>query len=137
MNTHPYLRAYMAGIAVPTVFMLVIFAMFCVLRFGYKADVPIERVVVFPLALVPNLWGLWNMLYLAMHPHHRLPLGIHGALLPALLLPAAFAVIRVMNAWLPAYSATAFWLLLPWLLVVYYLLWKYLVAFCNEMLGIA
>ncbi len=137
MNTHPYLRAYMAGIVIPTIFLLLIFASFCVLRFGYNVDVPVERVLIFPLALVPNFWGVWNILYVALRPQRRLPLGIHGALLPALLLPVAFFAIRALNAWIPDYSVTAFWLLLPWLLVVYYLLWKYLVGFFNHMLEIA
>jgi hypothetical protein len=28
MNTHPYLRAYMAGVMIPTIFLLVVFAVF-------------------------------------------------------------------------------------------------------------
>ena len=137
MNTHPYLRAYMAGIVVPTIFVLGIFAFFCVARFGYNVEVPIERAIVFPLALVPNFWGVWNIFYVAMRSHRRLPLGIHGALLPAILLPVAFFMIRTINGWLPSYFATAFWLLLPWLLIVYYLLWKHLVGFFNRMMEIA
>lgn len=137
MNTHPYLRAYMAGIVVPSVFVLFIFAAFCVIRFGYRVDLPIERAIVFPLALVPALWGAWNMLYLALHSRRRLPLGIHGALLPAILLPAAFFVTRALDLWIPLEYAATFWLVLPGLLIVYYLVWKHLVGFFNEMLGIA
>ena len=58
MNTHPYLRAYLAGIAVPTMFMLVVLTFFIVARFVYNVPVVIERLLVFPMAVVPNLWGL-------------------------------------------------------------------------------
>jgi hypothetical protein len=33
---------------------------------------PLERGLVFPMAVVPNIWGFWNMLYLAVRsqvPH--------------------------------------------------------------------
>jgi len=137
MNTHPYLRAYMAGILVPSVFVLFIFAAFCVVRFGYRVDLPIERAIVFPLALVPALWGAWNMLYLAMHSHRRLPLGVHGAVLPAVLLPVAFLTAQALDVGIPLQIATTFWIVLPCVVIIYYLVWKYLVGFFNEMLGIA
>ena len=61
MNTHPYLRAYMAGITVPTMFLLVIVAGYAVVRFAFDVSIPVERAIAFPMAVVPNLWGLWNM----------------------------------------------------------------------------
>ncbi len=137
MSTHPYLRAYMAGIVFPTMFILAIFGFFCVARFVYNIQFPIERVVIFPLAVVPNLWGVWNILYAAQRSHRRLPLGIHGALLPAILLPLALVAARALDLPIPSCFVTAFWMVLPGLLVVYYLVWKYLVGFLNAMLGIA
>jgi hypothetical protein len=137
MSAHPYLRAYMAGIVVPTVFVLVIFAVFCVARFVYDVDVPIERIIVFPLALVPNLWGLWNLLYVSRHSHRRLPLGLHGAVLPVLVTPLAVGGAMVLGFAFPSSFATAFLLAFPIVLVVYYVIWKYLVGFFNELLGIA
>src|SRR5450759_2244305 len=80
MTTHPYLRAYMAGVTVPSVFVLFVFLVFCVIRFAYNPEFPIERVLVFPMALVPAIWGIWNMVYLAMHTRRYIPLGAHGAL---------------------------------------------------------
>jgi hypothetical protein len=135
MNVHPYLRAYMAGICIPTVFMLVIFAVFCTARFGYQVDVPLERAVVFPLALVPNLWGVWNIFYLALRK--RLPLGIHGALLPVILFPAAIFVARTVVGPFPSFFTTVMSLAIPVVLIVYYLVWKYLVGFLNRLVGIA
>src|SRR5260370_5864817 len=97
MNQHIYLRAYLAGIAVPTVFLLVVMTDYCVLRFVYDFPVPVERVIVFPMAVVPNLWGLWNVVFIALRS--RLPLhpGLHGALLPILLAPLVIAFAGIMH----------------------------------------
>jgi hypothetical protein len=137
MSTHPYLRAYMAGIVFPTMFVLAIFGFFCASRFVYNIEFPIERFVIFPLALVPNLWGAWNIVHAAQHSHRRLPLGIHGALLPAILLPLALVVARGLDFPFPSHFVTAFWLVLPGIVIIYYLVWKYLVSFFNAMLGVA
>jgi hypothetical protein len=137
MNTHPYLRAYMAGVVLPSVFVLAILAFFLVARYGYAVDVPIERIVVFPLALIPFLWGVWNMVFLSMHSRRWLPLGIHGALLPVVLLPIAFLLAQPQLARYAFPFAAAFWVALPGVTIVYYLVWKYLVAFFNRVLGIA
>ncbi len=137
MNTHPYLRAYMAGIAIPSVFMLVVFAAFCVLRFGYRLDVPLERAVVFPLALVPNLWGVWNMLYVARAGRPWLPIGLHGALLPVLVFPVSLVVARTVIGPFPSFFATLMALAIPAVVIIYYLVWKYMVSFLDRMLGIA
>jgi hypothetical protein len=137
MNRHPYLRAYMAGIAVPTVFLLFIFAFFCVARFVYDVPYPVERVIIFPMALVPNLWGIWNMLFLSLHSRRHLPLGFHGAVLPLLAVPLGFVVAKALGFWIPVIFPTALAITLPWLLVVYYLTWKYFVGFFNRLLEIS
>ncbi|HVH50301.1 MAG TPA: hypothetical protein VM781_01445, partial [Candidatus Bathyarchaeia archaeon] len=62
MNKHPFLRAYLAGIAVPTAFLLVVMTGYTCARYVWDIPAPIERVIVFPMAFVPNLWGLWNVL---------------------------------------------------------------------------
>lgn len=136
MKQHPYLRAYMAGIVVPTVFLLFFLTFFIVARIVYQVPFPLERVIVFPMALVPNLWGVWNMLHLRLHSR-RLPIGFHGALLPILLTPAGFAVARTLDFVPPLNAATPAIIGFPIVLVIYYLVWKYLVGFFNELLGIA
>ena len=135
MNQHPYLRAYMAGIVVPTLFLLVGITVFTIARFIYHVPVPIERVIVFPMAVVPNAWGAWNMLYVFLRSRRHLSIGFHGAILPFLLAPAGFALARALGITFltPTLYATGF----PVALVVYYLAWKHLVGFCNELLGIA
>src|SRR6266700_3374235 len=64
MNPHPYLRAYMAGSAVPTMLLLVVLGGFLIARYTFHIPIPIERAIVFPMALVPNIFGAWNIFYL-------------------------------------------------------------------------
>ena len=92
MNTHPYLRAYLAGIFVPTLVLPLILTVFIVVRLVLAVPVPIERFIIFPMAVVPSLFGLWNMLCLWSHPRTHLPLGVHGAILPFLGAPTGALV---------------------------------------------
>ena len=148
MTTHPYLRAYLAGVLVPTLILPVMLAVFIVVRLYLQEPFPIERGLVFPLALVPVLWGLWNILWLWSHPSSHFSVGLHGMVLPLLLAPAGalvathlgvlelgathvtwFQSIQVSYAWIaPCFAAV---------LAAYYLAWKYVVGFLNRMLGIA
>jgi hypothetical protein len=138
MTTHPYLRAYMAGVAVPSVFLLLVLAALCVVRLEYNPEFPVERVLVFPLALVPAGWGIWNMVYLAMRKRRYMPLGCHGALVPVFLVPAGLGTAKALGVELPlGASWTIVLVALPLLMIVYYLAWKLLVGFLNEVLGIA
>jgi hypothetical protein len=127
----------MAGIFVPSIVVVFAFALFATVRFGFHADVPIERVIVFPLALVPNVWGLWNILFVRMHSRGWLPLGVHGAILPLLLSPSGYAIATWQGFALPEFAATGFAVGFPVALIAYYLVWKHVVGFFNQMLGIA
>ncbi len=135
MNRHPYLRAYMAGITIPTAFLLIAVAAFIIARHVYAVPIAIERVIAFPMAFVPNLWGAWNMLYVALHSRRWLSIGIHGALLPLLLAPAGYVVQRAMGTMI--WNLQIFVIAFPIGLLVYYLVWKYAVRFFNELLGVA
>jgi len=136
MNNHPYLRAYMAGITIPTLFLLVAMTAFCIARFVYDIPVPIERAIVFPMALVPNLWGLWNMLYVRLRPR-RLSIGLHGAILTFLIAPLGLAAaLHVLH--LPtSYVFARFPIGFPMAVALYYLAWKHAVGFFNELLELA
>ena len=136
MNKHTYLCAYMAGIAVPTVFLLVVMTAFCFERYVFDIPVPVERVIVFPMAVVPNLWGVWNILFVALHSRRNVPIGLHGAALPLLLAPLGYAVARILEFPIPHFAAAVFPVAFPIGLAVYYLAWKYLVAFLNGVLGL-
>ena len=111
MSNHPYLRAYMAGISVPTPLLLIPLTAFFIARFVYNIPVPVERVIIFPMAIIPNLFGVWNML----HTTH------YGFIY--------FGVVEIHYTFL----AVVF----PAALIVYYLVWKYLIGFCNRVAGIA
>jgi hypothetical protein len=137
MNQHTYLRAYMAGIVTPTIFLLVVATVFCIVRYGYNIPVPIERVIVFPMAVVPNLWGLWNMLFVGSHARTHLSLGLHGAVLPVLLGPLGFLLTRALDFRVPHGDASALPIAAPVALIAYYLAWKYIVGFLNGVLGVA
>jgi len=148
MNTHPYLRAYMAGIVVPSLGLLVALTVFILTRLVFHVPVPIERVIIFPMAVVPNAFGLWNIFYVWSRQHRHLPIGFHGALLPPAL-AAIGAAAAMCGGFLTVGSHGVTWfqtisvpyfLIGLWFLValaVYYLVWKYAVGFLNQMLGIA
>jgi len=147
VNHHPYSRAYMAGISAPTPFLLVVLTLFGLARFVYNVPVPIERIVIFPMAIIPNVFGVWNMLHLASRPHVHLPLGIHGAILPFILAPAGFLLGRSLGfLHLAGHSFVYFGIvnvhfahiavIFPIGVIIYYLVWKYLIGFFNEAVGI-
>jgi hypothetical protein len=148
MNTHPYLRAYMAGIVAPSLGLLVVLSVFIVTRLVLQVHIPVERVIIFPMALVPNMFGIWNMLYLWSRPHRRLPIGLHGALLPVVIatmgstaaVSGGFLTLGAHGVtWFQAISVP-YSLIAPWFLagvMGYYLVWKYVVGFLNQVLGIA
>jgi hypothetical protein len=148
MNSHPYLRAYMAGIAAPTPLLLVALTLFSILRYACGVPIPVERIIIFPMALIPNLFGAWNMLHLVSRSQTRLPLGIHGAILPFLLVPAGYflghslGLIQADGSGVDYFGVvdvpyTLIALGFLTMLVLYYLVWKYLIGFFNRVAGIA
>ena len=144
MKTHPFVRAYMAGIAVPTCMLIIILTVYAYNRFYFEVSsqfviplpgAPLDRAIVFPMAVVPNLWGAWNILYLALRSRLRWSLGVHGAVLPLVLMPLGVALARSLDVF-----ALNWELVLPMVpvgMTVYYLAWKYLVGFLNQEVGIA
>jgi hypothetical protein len=96
---------------------------------------PLDRAIVFPMAVVPNVWGLWNMLYLASRSRVRLSLGAHGALLPLLLMPGGVALARAFDVFTIQWQFAL--PMVPIGMATYYLAWKYLVGFLNAEAGIA
>jgi hypothetical protein len=127
----------MAGIAVPTVGLLVAMTGYTVLRLVYHFPVPVERFIVFPMAAVPNLWGLWNVLFIAWRRRVPLSLGLHGTLLLILIAPLGILVSGLLNFQLPGFAAHFFPILAPVALIFYYFAWKYFVGFLNRVLDLA
>ena len=147
MKRHLYLRAYMAGVAVPTVFLLIGFTAVMIARLMYHQLYLVEHLLVFPLAIVPNAFGLWNMLYVALRQRWRTPIGLHGAVLPFFIAPIGFAIlsslgyVHLTNSGMMVFNSdlisTATLCVLPFFAIaVYYLLWKYGVGFLNRVQGI-
>lgn len=136
MSQHKYLRAYMAGITVPTIFLLIGVTVFCIARYAYNFPAPIERVLIFPMAVVPNLWGLWNIFFVALPAGKRLSIGFHGALLPFILGPLGILLTRTLDFRPPVPAAHLFPVAALVALTAYYLVWKYVVSFLNDVLGI-
>jgi hypothetical protein len=136
MKNHFYLRAYMAGVALPTMALVPVLAGFVILRFGYNVPIPIERGLVFPMAIVPGLWGLWNMLYLVVRKHWRIPLGVYGALVPVLVGPIALGNAFLLGFDIPRSVLALFPAGVGAVMLAYYLLWKYVVGLFNRVLEI-
>ena len=136
MQSHIYLRAYMAGVTVPSVLVILMLAGFVVLRFGYNVPIPIERFLVFPLAIVPGLWGMWNMLYIVVRKHWRIPLGLHGALVPLVAGPLALGNAFLAGFEISRSALTIFLAGVALAMLAYYLAWKYLVGFLNGVLDV-
>jgi len=135
MTQYRYLRAYMAGIVVPTMFLLVVMFAFTIARYVFNVPIAIERIIVFPMAVIPNLWGLWNMLFMRLRGWSPLSLGVHGALLVLLIVPLGALVAKLLGVDFPrdplaiiGPAAAA---------AVYYLVWKHVVGFLNRSLGIS
>jgi hypothetical protein len=137
VKQHPYVRAYLAGIAVPTVFLLAAMTAYTIIRYVYAVPIPLERIIVFPMAVVPNAWGLWNVLYVAFAERRHVPLGLFGGALPLLLLPCAYIVTRLVDVSMTGFVLHGIAFAIPVAFVLYYLVWKHLVGFLNAELGIS
>jgi hypothetical protein len=133
----------MAGIVVPTLFLLVVIAVDAYQKYYFEvsnqfviplASRPLARALLFPMAIVPNVWGAWNMLYLWLGSRWRPPLGVHGALLVVLLIPGGIALARLFDTFSIQWQFAL--PMFPIGMAAYYLAWKYLVGFLNEELGI-
>lgn len=144
MRAHPYLRAYMAGIVVPTLFLLVVAAVDAYQKYYFEvsnqfviplASRPLDRALLFPMAVVPNAWGLWNMLYLRARSRLPVSLGVFGALLVVLLIPGGIGIGRLFDTFVIQWRFAL--PMFPVGMAVYYLAWKYGVAFLNQEMGIA
>jgi len=144
MKPHPFIRAYMAGVAVPTCMLILILIVYAYNRFYFEVSsqfvvplpgAPLDRAIVFPMAVVPNMWGWWNMLYLALRARAKWSIGVHGALLPLILMPLGVALASTLDVFQLNWEFVL--PMAPVGMAVYYLAWKYLVGFLNQEVGIA
>jgi hypothetical protein len=128
----------MAGIVTPTVLS---FAVYLVAVAGYPLfslppvpNASVFNVIIFPLVVITNLWGIWNGLY-AVLPR-KLPLAVHGALLPILNFGLGYAVMRISEFPATGDMMRMVPISLLMSMVFYYLLWKFVVAFLNTLVDV-
>jgi hypothetical protein len=98
----------MAGIVIPTIVLPIAVTAFCIARYVYDFPLPLERVMIFPMAVVPPLWGLWNILFIASHSRTHLSIGFHGALLPFLLGPLGILLTHALDFHIPNFATHFF-----------------------------
>ncbi len=146
MRAHPYLRAYMAGIAVPTLFLILVVVLSAFQRYYFEVpsqfviplpSAPLARAYLFPMAVVPNAWGVWNMLFVAVSKRwpRRVSIGLFGSLLVLLMIPGGAALARIFDEFTIQMRFAV--PMVPVGMAVYYLAWKHLVSRLNAELGIA
>jgi hypothetical protein len=109
---------------------------YTIIRYVYEVPIPIERVILFPMAAVPNAWGLWNVLYAAIAERRHVSLGLFGGMLPLLLVPGGYIVTRLVDFVIPGVVLHLLVFAVPVALILYYLIWKHFVGFLNAELGI-
>jgi hypothetical protein len=136
MTRHPYLRAYLAGILVPTLVLPGIMLGYILMRYVDNIPIPVERIIVFPMAAVPNIWGLWNVLYVARLAPRRFPIGLFGAILPLILMALGYLVARAIDFPIPAIIWHLLPVLAPVAMVLYHFVWRHFVGFLNSELAV-
>src|SRR5216684_9019607 len=97
MKSHPYLRAYIAGVLLPSWVLLLVLVIFLLTHFTQRVPAGLEGAIVFPMAIVPNLWGLWNVLYTRLELRGRISIGVFCSLLLLILVPAGLALASALE----------------------------------------
>jgi len=132
MRSYRYVRAYVAGIALPT--LVVCLAGSIAVVFFDRLEPAVQRALFLPIAAIPVLWGLWNVVWVALGPRRRVEIGWHGAILAALLIGfGVFLAGRLDVSEVTPLRGSA--VLTPTGLA-YYLLWRYGVSFLNSLVGL-
>jgi len=135
MSQHLFLRAYMTGIVPPTVFSLAVYIAISLGHSFFAMELPpVERFIVFPLVVVPNLWGIWNGVRAVMR--RRLPLAAHGALLPIVNFGTGYVSARMLHIPITPEMLRMLPVSLAMSMVAYYLVWKFVVGFLNTLVDV-
>ena len=125
-----------AASGIPTAFLLVILAVFVAIHQVYQGPLPVDGLFVFPMAIAPNLWGAWNMLYVAIRRRRHWPLGTHGVLLALIVGPSAWFIAHALGV--PNATVDRAIVAYPFGVAVFYT-WSGNTVYTglNEILGIA
>lgn len=130
-TSHRYVRAYLAGIALPT--LVVSAAGLIAVVFFDRMNPPFQRALLLPVAINPAIWGFWNVVWVALG-RRRIQIGWHGAMLAVVLIGVGVLLAGLLNVSevTPERGGTV---LIPTGLA-YYLLWRYGVSFLNAVVGL-
>jgi hypothetical protein len=134
MNRHPYIGAYMAGVLVPNLFLLIGIIVVLLFHSVYALPASFWQFIIFPMAVVPNLWGAWNTLYVATVLKRWIPLGAWGGFLPLIIFASGLGLERALD--LSMFAIKDMLIVLPVALPAYYLIWKHIVRFLNRVVGV-
>jgi hypothetical protein len=80
------------------------------------------------MAFVPNVWGLWNLLYAVFFAPRHVSLGIIGGFAPSPTGAARLHVAHLLQFPIPPHVLQLAPIGLPIGMILYYLAWKYLVG---------
>ena len=125
----------MAGIVPPTALSLLVYVLMTLGRSLFSFQPPaVESFIVFPLVVIPNLWGIWNGIRATMR--RRLPLAVHGALLPIINFGLGYVLMRTAD-YVPSAQMMRFGpVSLLMTMAFYYLTWKFAVGFLNTLVDV-
>ena len=131
-SPNPFLRAYLAGVALPSLFVC---AVAVVVALNFSA-IPgsIERAMLFPMAINPFMWGAWNALYVGVRRRWHIPISWFGALLAVLLIPSGVVLAQTLA--LTFVTARGAAVALVPTATVYFVLWASVVARLNRFVGV-
>src|SRR5262245_30683902 len=132
MRSYRYVRAYLAGIALPT--LVVCAAGSITVVFFDRLEPAIQRALFRPIAAIPVLWGIWNVVWVALGPRRRLQIGWHGAILAALLIGVGVLLAGRLDV-SEVTPLRGSMVLIP-TGVPYYVLWRYGVSLLNSLVGL-
>jgi hypothetical protein len=123
----------LAGVAFPTAFLAVLLLTFLTLAATGRVPWSSSAILIFPVAAVPNLWGLWNVGYVALSRRRKLNIGLFGALLPGIIAPLGYTTVKTLGH-APRHGWGTLVMAFLVVVVMYYLIWKHVVSFLNESL---
>lgn len=119
------LLAYLVGAGIAGTVLIAPYA----LRVAASGFIPGRVVPITPVVLLPIAWGAWNVVWVRRHP--PVTIATWGAALGLLAASALNTYFWAAGAWFPAVA-----LLLVFLPVVYWLMWRLVVGPINEALGV-
>lgn len=128
-----YLKAFMAGVALP-----VIICPFIFMWLAYSGNINVLEHI--PMYFIPMIWGLWNVLLIAIGKNCiiknvNMRQWVHGGLLGLLIALVGLYIFKIDMALFGISLPQAYWMLLvaP---ITYGFVWRYVVLPLNKMVKV-